>query len=395
MAWIVHGVRARKALSSLTNAYPLPSTTLSRILESNRRLVTSQRGPLRDAKILWKRLDVIETIKLGVVVIVCGTLIMLLCPACDSTTWLRKQRWIAALTCVLVRCSRLKEEKPFILLFFSMLWVLIFVVCDVATIESCTPTAWALSSGLLALFLVLIYNAFRLYQVWRDFTPLTNAILCLPLGIVFDNLPKRLTSRFAALGDALSLDLDEELEPRLAQLRPSADVVGPTLAQFFATQQISEWAGRRDARLAYGDDAVRDQQRGPSVLRDEYIALEVVRYVNRHIDLIWNRVATLAILCLLLMTAANSYPFQPAGSVFGWMATVVLFAVLLILHVVIGLQGNELVCRVNRRTGTSAFFSLDLAAKLAAFVAPVLGLLAVLSIGVSDVLRLIFGPLVN
>ena len=187
---------------------------------------------------------------------------------------------------------------------------------------------------------------------------------------------------------------------------------GPWAARTLAYLLQPIWQ-RRGTREAYADQPGGSEASGPagsgsaSALSDtdtakpiaafvgqadEYIALEIVQYLNRYLDIVWNRITTLTLLSLLLMTAVNSYPFQPAGALSNWMIVVILLAVAVVVSVLWGIQRNEFIARVSKAGVNRSLWNLEFVGRLTAYVAPVLGLLAVLSVGVSDVLRIVLGP---
>jgi hypothetical protein len=162
---------------------------------------------------------------------------------------------------------------------------------------------------------------------------------------------------------------------------------------------------KRGAKEAYPDPPERGNSESdikpvdgcpPSVVQgDEYLALEIVRYLNRYLDIIWNRITSLTLLILLLMAAVDSYPFRPEGALFRWMMGLVLLSVVVVVRVLIGINGNEFIARVNKVPVNRSLWNLDFLGKLTTYVAPVLGLLTVLSVGVSDFLRIVLGPFVH
>jgi hypothetical protein len=128
-------------------------------------------------------------------------------------------------------------------------------------------------------------------------------------------------------------------------------------------------------------------------LAEAYVALELVRFTNRLFDLLWARVTLLTVLTLLLMATVNSYPFQPAGTLGSWTLVVLGLALAIILSVLIGYNRSGLVAQVNGLPANRSLWNLDFLGKATAYVGPVLALLAALSIGASDFLRIILGPL--
>jgi hypothetical protein len=192
-------------------------------------------------------------------------------------------------------------------------------------------------------------------------------------------------------------------------LNPTPDT-GARMARGLLSILGPTWK-RRDAQEAYGETS-EEPKTGTSSNRstdragadpghcliaqaDQYVALALVRYLNRHLDILWRRVASLTIAALLLMAGVNSYPFQPAGRLFVWVMLVVMLAVAAVLFVLLGVNSNSLIARVNRLPAHRSVWNLDFLAKSFAFIAPVLGLLATLFFGMADVLRVFLGPFVR
>jgi hypothetical protein len=127
-------------------------------------------------------------------------------------------------------------------------------------------------------------------------------------------------------------------------------------------------------------------------MAENYVALEVVRFLNRHLDLLWLRVTALTILTLSLLMAVNSYPFQPASCLYHWVMVPVIVSIWMVLRVLIGVNKNELIARVNKDVADRSLLNLDFLSKIAAYIGPVVALLAALSVGVSDFFRILLGP---
>ena len=94
-----------------------------------------------------------------------------------------------------------------------------FLLIDLATIEPYSGLQVVLQATLLLLFGLVLYTLVGLPVLWMAFREITDSVLGLPLGQTFDRLPRRLTSRFASFGEAMSGSLDAELKGRFAQLR--------------------------------------------------------------------------------------------------------------------------------------------------------------------------------
>jgi hypothetical protein len=60
--------------------------------------------------------------------------------------------------------------------------------------------------------------------------------------------------------------------------------------------------------------------------------------------------------------------------------------------VLVGVNRNELISRVNKEVADRSLFNLDFLGRMAAYIGPVVALLAALSLGVSDLLRILLGP---
>lgn len=324
------------------------------------------------------------------------------------------------------------------------LWLCGFLLTHQSSFEPYKGLSWGLLAALVVLFLVVLVRAIRLTLHWSAFQEVCEAVQSLPLGSVFDRLPPRLTSRFGSFGDALVGGGDLELAPRfehvrealLAEAGRSKDDAGvPQETRFLASKiraiepapaplplaspGVAEAHGarfarglikvlapcweRRSSEAAYGDAPGSEGGSsggaatpiGLAAQADQYVALEVVRYLNRHLDLIWHRVTSLTLAGLLLMAGVNSYPFQPAGRLFTWLMIVVFLAVAAVVFVLVGVNSNTLIARVNRLPAHRSVWNLDFLAKMVTYVGPLIGLLAAFSFGMSDILRIILGPFVR
>jgi hypothetical protein len=305
---------------------------------------------------------------------------------------------------------RLVMRVPWFHILASALAVLLmgFVLLRTSGFEPAGWVHWALRLGLLMLFTTLLHEVAVVCTVWQRFSALTASLLNLPLGSVFDRLPKRLTAQFASPLRTVGLGAADELTARFGQIRAwllqGRHGGDPATAWRDLQSRVeAEWSAR-DPRVAYSDvtpetggrpEIVNPRNRSLAdrvLAAEEYFALECVRTLNQVLSVIWNRLALVTVLGLLLMAAVNSYPFTPGGQLFRWMMIVVILAVAAIVFVVAGIHRNELIARVNKQPVDRSFLSLDFASKMATYAVPLVALLAAFSYGFGDLLAVVLGP---
>ncbi|MFM7130795.1 MAG: hypothetical protein ACKO0V_15710, partial [bacterium] len=154
---------------------------------------------------------------------------------------------------------------------------------------------------------------------------------------------------------------------------------------------------KRDSISAYADGDETNRNEGSksiSHVREAEIILAamLVNYLKQTYDLIWFLISTLIIHVIFTLFFLNSYPFQPAGDLYKWFAFIGGVAIVTCVWVMIGISRDGVMARVKRSPEGLWILNGDLVGKLVGFAAPILTLLATLSLGFSDLFRVLFRP---
>ena len=287
-----------------------------------------------------------------------------------------------------------------------------------------------LAAGLVVFFGALIMQIAHLLVLSGAIEEATSATLALPMAGAFDRLPPAVAEQFGSYVEAIQGEhagdlamplieqqeaealraaletggagLDAEAVRRLRELlKAQADRrQGDAIARACVALLLPIWRGRPADRAYPGPSSPPhgpDAQGGPpAVARAEsFVAMELLRDLNRPITALWIELTTVTVLGLLLLMVVNSYPYRIAGHLFGLAVLTVVAAAGVIARVLWGVQGNALIRRVSGTGGRSAF-NAEFLGRLVTYVAPlVLGLIAALSFAASDVLRVVLGPLLG
>ncbi|WP_237170548.1 hypothetical protein [Paludisphaera borealis] len=336
-----------------------------------------------------------------------------------------------------------------------LIWSMLlgFLTFSASTLEPSALLSLAMRLLLAALFGAVIHIAIYLREYWTRLDAWTESLLSLPMGDAFDRLPLRLTSRLGNFADVWTGGADKELDERLhliranlgrnlksgaahgvrvrsedlravrAELENKPRAEGASCATRAITRLLTHvWLDRSPVK-AFSDQGVKPPEKDepkadkaepaatPSSSDDQsqfdslqasavegvetYLAIEVVRYLNRHLEILWVRVTALTVLTLMLVATVNSYPFQPAGTLFQWTMFIVVLMVMVLTRVLVGFHRNALISRVNKLPTDRSLWNLDFVGKLIAYVGPVVAVFAALSVSISDLIRLVLGPLVR
>jgi len=301
--------------------------------------------------------------------------------------------------------------------------------------------------GVFLLFTTVLAKAAHLGLLGKEIERATEAILDLPMTGAFDRLPKSVAHSFGSYIESIHGDSagnpvvppthQQHINTLLRDLgraeygllgTVSADVVstlrtevgkselkrqGAKISRACVEVLLPFWK-RRPTERAYPDPgspgtqvaaAEFDELAGVPVdehsnvrrlieQAEEFVAMELLRDLNRPIMTFWVRVTSLTILSLLLLMVVSSYPFRPAGTLIGLALLVVVFAVGVMIRVLWGFQRNGIIRRVTNTDGRPGF-NLEFLGRLITYVLPMaLGLFA-LSFAASDVLRALLGSLLG
>ncbi|MDR3620324.1 MAG: hypothetical protein P4L85_13315 [Paludisphaera borealis] len=337
-----------------------------------------------------------------------------------------------------------------------LIWSMLlgFLTFSASTLEPSSLLSLAMRLLLAALFGAVIHIAIYLREYWTRLDAWTESLLSLPMGDAFDRLPLRLTSRLGNFADVWTGGADKELDERLhliranlsrnfnsgaahgvrvrsedlravrVELESTPRAAGTSCTTRAITRLLTHvWLDRSPVH-AFSDQGAKPPEKDepkadktesaatPSSSDDDqsqfdslpastiegaetYLAIEVVRYLNRHLEILWVRVTALTVLTLILVATVNSYPFQPAGTLFQWTMFIVVLTVMVLIRVLVGFHRNALISRVNKLPTDRSLWNLDFVGKLIAYVGPVVAVFAALSVSMSDLIRLVLGPLVR
>ncbi len=272
-----------------------------------------------------------------------------------------------------------------------------------------------LIAGLLLLIVQLAWQITRLAILWASLNEATSSAIELPMAHAFGRLPRELTRKFGSYLDAVLVEgttnstmlQTQQANVVKADLRALAPWILEThaspgwacvelLLPVWSQRTVSEsFSGPTDESNPVRFLGVPESKRATQFVEraETYLAMEIVRVLNHYLVACWLRVTLVTILGLLLLMVVNSYPFQPAGWIFGMVVLEVLAAALVVIWMMWGFQRNALIRRVKGGEEKSAF-NLEFLGNLLTYVGPlVAGLIAVFSFTASDILRVMFGSL--
>jgi|GEM_PF-4565150 len=356
--------------------------------------------------------------------------------------------------------SRALRILRYSLSFFVFLFVW-FAVSNLSTFESGLTEAILICLISISVVVVAVMT-YRINLIWNLFSSISTNIQGLPMGDIFERLPRRLTSKPGDFNEIWFETNDHEVNPRIKQIlkrtrqlmlqesarfdsprefdtqdarkspkvdpktgkhksRASNDTRGNTPKnnpeQDFATTDEFEFSQRLvksilkpvwDSRLtseAYADsDEKSDSAAKPSTdgnrtepdleqQAETLVAIMLVHFVNRGMDLVWTFIITTILLAMLMLIMVNSYPFQPAGSLSTWISLFVFLAIMSCFRVYFGMNRDGLLSRVHRTPDGKSIFDSDFLGKGLLYLAPVLTLLSSVSVGFSEVIRIVLLPI--
>ena len=126
-------------------------------------------------------------------------------------------------------------------------------------------------------------------------------------------------------------------------------------------------------------------------MAEDLITLQLLRHLSQFLAQIWVMVRFIVIGSFTLLLAINSYPFPFQHRIGFFLTILIAVASVVILRLVIGINRDETISRVGN---TMAGFKIDhnLAASMAGYILPLIGILAAASYDMSDLLRVWLDP---
>jgi hypothetical protein len=126
-------------------------------------------------------------------------------------------------------------------------------------------------------------------------------------------------------------------------------------------------------------------------MAEDLITLQLLRHLSQFLAQIWVMVRFVVIGSLTLLLAINSYPFPLQHRIGFFLTVLIAVAAAVILRLVIGINRDETISRVGNTMGG---FKIDhnLAASMAGYILPLIGILAAASYDMSDLLRVWLDP---
>ena len=126
-------------------------------------------------------------------------------------------------------------------------------------------------------------------------------------------------------------------------------------------------------------------------MAEDLITLQMLRHLSQFLAQIWVMVGFIVVGSFTLLLAINSYPFPLQNRIGFFLAILIAVAALAILRLVLGINRDETISRVNN---TMAGLKLDhnLVSGMIGYILPLIGILAAVSYDISDLLRVWLDP---
>ena len=176
-----------------------------------------------------------------------------------------------------------------------------------------------------------------------------------------------------------------------------------TFAEGKVAEKVQEEAGAgwpilpatAAALLGKTKDAQEDSLDGVRAwieMAEDLITLQLLRHLSQFLAQIWVMVRFIVIGSFALLLAINSYPFPLQHQIGFYLTVLIAMAAVVILRLVIGVNRDETISRVGN---SMAGFKIDrnLAAAMAGYILPLIGILAAVSYDMSDLLRVWLDPI--
>ena len=126
-------------------------------------------------------------------------------------------------------------------------------------------------------------------------------------------------------------------------------------------------------------------------MAEDLITLQLLRHLSQFLAQIWVIVRFIVVCSLALLLALNSYSFPLQHRIGFYLTILIAVAAMAILRLVIGINRDETISRVGN-TMSGLKIDHNLAASMAGYVLPLIGILAAVSYDISDLLRVWLDP---
>jgi hypothetical protein len=190
-------------------------------------------------------------------------------------------------------------------------------------------------------------------------------------------------------------------------LRRAASTCLRALAHFWAARPLDEaFASQQSGREEAGEQtenvatpagrAAGTQQIDPVCqwvrTAEDFVAIEAVNYLSQFFVQLRNLVTSLTVGTLLLFLAMVSYPFQPQRLLLTYLGVLVVCLATGAMWIFLQIEKDELVSRVLKTTPNRISFHPTFVSSVLTYVVPLLGVLALLSNDLSDLLHSLLDP---
>jgi hypothetical protein len=128
-------------------------------------------------------------------------------------------------------------------------------------------------------------------------------------------------------------------------------------------------------------------------LAEDLLAIQVVRWLAPSLSQLWILMQFLVLGSVSLLFAINSYPFPQRGHVLGGLGVLIGLVALTIVGVLIGVNREEFMSRVSKTSPNRLSLNNTMMGPLFAYVLPLIGVLALVSLDAGDVVRSWLGPM--
>jgi hypothetical protein len=288
-----------------------------------------------------------------------------------------------------------------------------------------------------SIFLLLAFHAFQVIVLWSELRELLRQVARLSLVKALDRMPSRVARWFFELptsgddrlemvarqADALAKLCTDEVKAELQTAYPGA-VQDHTWANLkaalgdvwkshekFMTSVRSEllpllilsWKGQ-PVTVVFADTAPAGAAQAgkgqPSSKLDEWfqnsedlVALQLMRWLGPSLNQIWTIIGFLVIASISLTFAVTSYPFPMQGTLFSGLQILAVLIAIVTLLILVGTNRDEIISRVTNKTPNKLSFDGALTSGLFAYILPLLGLVAALSLDTSDLIHTLIDPI--
>jgi hypothetical protein len=165
-----------------------------------------------------------------------------------------------------------------------------------------------------------------------------------------------------------------------------------SMAEAFGSPVAAEGNGHNGTFLTLPEgDPIREW----SMAAEDFVAIELIRYVAQFVAWLRNLLTSLTVGSLLLLLAASSYPFLPQNLLLVFLTTLATAVVVVMVWFLIDLNKDELVSRIGRSTPNRFTPDWGFLQAAGVYVLPILGGLMIQFPFFSGHLRSLLDPLLH